>query len=179
MESLMRSDIQRCCSHGDRAKIKGFMKSLLSKLAMEIKWLPNMDFWISVRGIWFCFVTRKRLRWRGRESCTREMWRFLCCAPESAIFSSTGFLFIHYIQQLEPRRLAQTLHLPVSILLQMPAACLIQLKGYFSPPGWVLLAHSWLCVISSLSVMFFCFMAFKSTQSRWQSRTERKIIIIS
>lgn len=155
MESLMRSDIQRCCSHGDRAKIKGFMKSLLSKLAMEIKWLPNMDF-CNRYMVLFCHT--QRLRWRGRgrerESCSREMWRFLCCAPESAIFSSTGFLFIHYIQQLEPPRLAQTLHLPVSILLSMPAACLIQLKGYFSPPGWVLLAHSWLCVISSLSVMF-------------------------
>lgn len=104
MESLMRSDIQWCCSHGDWAKIKGFMKSLLSKLATEINDCPT---WISVRGIWCCLVTYKGKRereWVVVKQC------FLYCAPESAIFSLTGFLLIHYIQQLESHCLAQTLH---------------------------------------------------------------------
>lgn len=95
MESLM-SDIQRCCSHGDRVKIKGFMKSLLSRRAIQIKWLPNMAFCKRYMVLFWSYAKAKIERQRERESCNREMRCFLCCTPESAIFSSTGFLFIHY-----------------------------------------------------------------------------------
>lgn len=41
MESLMRCSARRCRSHADRAEIKGFAKSLLSKQAAKMNWLPK------------------------------------------------------------------------------------------------------------------------------------------
>lgn len=152
MESLMRWGIQQCCSHCDWAKIKGFMKSLLSKLAMKIKWLPNM---VSCKRymVLFCYMQKGE----------GEIWRIIAgrCDAISTVclsqLSSTGFLFIHYVQQLEAHCLAHALHL----LCQCTSidVCLIQLglKEFFfpSPSGWVLLPHTGLCnhiIVSDVSV---------------------------
>lgn len=83
---------------------------------------------------------------------------------ESAIFSSTGFLFIRYVQQLEAHCLAHALHL----LCQCASidACLIQLglKEFFPPPAHLDESRYLTldCVITSLSVMFL----FNSVQPR-------------
>lgn len=66
IESLMRRGIQRCCSRGDRAKIKGFMKSLLSKLATKNKWLSNMVF-CKRYMVLFCHMHKAKI-YRGSET---------------------------------------------------------------------------------------------------------------
>lgn len=98
MESLMRSDTRRCCSHGDRAKIKGFFEIITVKARYENQMSAQHGF------LWKVYdaVLSHAKADGGRERRGRETWCFLCRAPESAIFSSTGFLFIHYIQLLEP-----------------------------------------------------------------------------
>lgn len=175
MESLMRRRTRRCCSCGDQASNQRLHEIITVKSQL---WESNgFPTWVSLKGMHGVVLphvegTIERERERERESCIWEMRSLLCCEHESAIFSATGFLFIHYIRQLEPRCLSHTMHLPVSIHSTYSAA----VKGCFCPRGWVLPAHSWPRIISSMSDRFSCFVAFKSTQSR---RSESKIIVLS
>lgn len=57
MESLMSYSARQCCSHADRAEIKGFTKSLLSKQATKMNWLPKTGF--AYKETQSCFVTCK------------------------------------------------------------------------------------------------------------------------